>query len=164
MDLLKVLEAADFDWVKHVEEVWNDDVTDVADIYSDVRRDFGKALTRLAGQEDSTSPLGWPITGPGGSGKTHLLGAFRRETQNQGGFFLLVDMSGVKDFWDTNLLHMVRSLRKAGPQILRLLDKIVTISRCGVDADAIPGMFRDDLAAAIKKVINGLYRLYDVQT
>ncbi len=168
MDLLNVLEAADFDWVKRIDNVWSDDATDVAGIHGDVRTDFSKALIKLAGQEDSKSPLGWVVTGPGGSGKTHLLSAFRRETWEKGGFFILADMSGVKDFWETILLHMVHSLRISGPngrpQCLRLLDKIAKVSRCGADGDAIPGMFRDDLAAVIKKTINGLYRIFADQT
>lgn len=167
MELLNVLEAADFNWAKHIDKVWSDDATDVADIHLGVRKDFAKDLARLARQDDSASPLGWVVTGPGGSGKTHLLGEFRRETLQQGGFFIIADMSGVKNFWDTILLHLVRSIRTAGPdgrpQTLRLLDKIAKVSRCGVDGDSIPGMFRDDLAAAIKKAINGLYRLFDVQ-
>lgn len=168
MKLLNVLEAADFNWAKHIDKVWSDDATDVPDIHPEVRRDFAKALDKLSQQDDSASPLGWVVNGPGGSGKTHLLGAFRRETLEKGGFFIVADMSGVKDFWDTILLHLVRSLRTAGPdgrpQTLRLLDKIAKVSRSDIDGDAIPGMFRDDLAAAIKKAINGLYRIFDVQT
>lgn len=168
MELLDVLEAADFNWTKHIDKVWSDDATDVADIHQDVRKDFAKTLGKLARQGDSASPLGWVVTGPGGSGKTHLLGEFRRETLEKGGFFIIVDMSGVKDFWETILLHLVRSIRTVGldgrPQTLRLLDRIAKVSRCNCDGDAIPGMFRDDLAAAIKKTINGLYRLFDVQT
>ncbi len=168
MGLLDVLEAADFNWTKHIDKVWSDDDTDVAGIHNDTRRDFVKALDRLLRQEDSASPLGWVVTGPGGSGKTHLLGAFRRETLERDGFFILADMSGVKDFWETILLHLIRSIRKPwrddSPQTMRLLDRIAKTSNCGVDGDALPGMFRDDLAAAIKKIINGLYRHFDVQT
>lgn len=168
MDLLNVLETADFDWVKRIDKVWSDDATDVAGIHGDVRKNFAKALTKLAGRNDSASPLGWVVTGPGGSGKTHLLSAFRRETWEKDGFFILADMSGVKDFWETLLLHVVHSLRvpepNGRPQCLRLLDKITKVSRCGVDSDAIPGMFRDDLAATIKKAINGLYRTFPDQT
>lgn len=168
MDLLNVLEAADFNWAKHIDKVWSDDATDVAGIHDDVRKDFAKALDKLVRMEDSASPLGWVVNGPGGSGKTHLLGAFRRETLERGGFFIIVDMSGVKDFWDTILLHAVRSIRTAGPdgkpQTLRLLEKMVKASRCDIDPDLIPGMFQDDLIAAIKKIINSLYRLFATQT
>ncbi|MCC8164910.1 MAG: DUF87 domain-containing protein [Planctomycetes bacterium] len=168
MDLRNVLEAVDFNWAKHIDKIWSDDPTDVAAIHPHVRKDFAKTLTKLSRQDDSASPLGWVVTGPGGSGKTHLLGTFRRETLERGGFFIIADMSGVKDFWDTILLHLVRSIRTAGPdgrpQTLYLLDKIAKESRAGVDGDTIPGMFRDDLAATIKKAVNGLYRRYDVQT
>ena len=168
MDLLNVLEAADFDWVKHIDKIWGDDTTDIADIHLDVRKDFAKTVEKLVRQEDEASPLGWVVNGPGGSGKTHLLGVFRRETLDRGGFFIIVDMSGVKDFWETVLLHLVRSIRTAGPdgkpQTLRLLEKIVSASRCGADSEMIPGMFQQDLAAIIKKAINGLYARFDAQT
>lgn len=168
MNLLDVLEAADFNWTKHIDKIWSDDATDVDAIHPNVRRDFANALGKFSRQEESASPLGWVVTGPGGSGKTHLLGAFRRETLQKGGFFIIVDMTGVKDFWETILLHLVRSIRTAGPdekpQTLRLLEKIVAASGCGADPELIPGMFQQDLAGAVKKAINGLYRRFDAQT
>lgn len=168
MELLNVLESADFSWARHIEKIWADDPADVAGIHADVRRDFVKALGRLAKSDDDASPHGWVVNGPGGSGKTHLLAAFRRETLARGGFYIIVDMSGVKNFWETLLLHAVRSIRTAGPdgrpQVLRIIDRIVTSSRIDADPDTIHGLFQDNLAAVIKKAVNGLYRVHGTRT
>lgn len=168
MSLLQVLDEADFDWVKLIDNVWGEDDADIQGIHKDVRDAFAKALADLKKRKAPASPLGWVVAGPGGSGKTHLLGAFRETTLKNGGFFIVVDMSGVKNFWETLLLHMMRSIRKPDldgrAQLFRLLDSLVAESRCNIDAGALPGMFRDDLAGAINMIVSGLYGIHDIQT
>ncbi|MDR1535310.1 MAG: DUF87 domain-containing protein [Planctomycetota bacterium] len=158
--MLDVLEAMDFDWVRRLDEVWGGDSADLPEINRDIRGHFAKAAAELPRR--ASSPLGWVVTGLGGSGKTHILGSFRRETLAGKGFFVLVDMTGVKDFWDTLLLHAVRSLSRPveNPQLPRLIAKIAAASRAGVDPEAVPTLFRDDLAGAADRTVKGLFGLY----
>ncbi|KAJ3058361.1 hypothetical protein HK102_010537, partial [Quaeritorhiza haematococci] len=58
------------------------------------------------------SPLGWAVVGAGGSGKTHLLGAFRREAARRKHPFIMVDLTDVRNFWASVLQGYVHSLQK----------------------------------------------------
>lgn len=111
---LEAFRAVDFDWAAQLQDVWRDPVCDVPDLHANVRRELAEKLQEMKrawDKGDSRSPLGWVIVGPGGSGKTHLLGALRREAIRQDAAFVLVDMTDVHDFWDTLLQGYIDSLQ-----------------------------------------------------
>ena len=98
---LAALRRVDFDWVIYLQDVWHDAAYDVPDLHAAVRRNVADKLAAMRAQRAQRSPLGWVVVGSGGSGKTHLLGAIRREAARQGAGFVMVDMTDVRDFWDT---------------------------------------------------------------
>src|SRR5712671_143462 len=106
--------AADFNWVRSQQSIWSNEPTDVATLNHDhvesVLRDFARLDPPNAG-----SAIGRVVNGPAGSGKTHLLGTLRRRVWDKHGWFILLDIVGIKDFWRTACLAFIRSLRQALP-------------------------------------------------
>lgn len=109
---LQALKAMDFESVVHRNDVWQDAPYDVPDLHAALRAEFEEALEALVQSTSGRSPLGWFITGSGGRGKTHLLGAFRRIAIERKAAFVLVDLTDVRNFWDTVLQGMVSSLQQ----------------------------------------------------
>ena len=108
---LEVLRHVDFDWVVRLDDVWSDTVIDVPGLQTDVRNAFGKKLDQLLTSNDTRCPLGSVMLGTGGAGKTHLLNAFRRTAVARNSAFVLVDMTDVRDFWETVLQGYLDSLQ-----------------------------------------------------
>lgn len=106
------LASVDFEWTTHVESVWRDLPHDVPELQRSVREEVVTALGRLFAASTPASPLGIPIVGAGGAGKTHFLSTLRRTAFERRAFFILVDMTDVHDFWETVLLSFIRSLRQ----------------------------------------------------
>jgi len=101
---LAALRKVNFDWTAHIDQIWRDQPRETESLQADSRRELIERLDDLRDQTSDSSPLGQPLLGPAGSGKTHLLGFVRRETLARGMFFILADMTDVGDFWDTVLL------------------------------------------------------------
>jgi hypothetical protein len=112
MSELDVIRAVDFDWAMRLSEVWNDAAWDVPDLHANVRAEFVAKLEAMRDHPQTGPPLGWVIVGLGGAGKTHLLGAFRREAVRCQAGFVLVDMTDVRDFWETVLQGYLDSLQQ----------------------------------------------------
>ncbi|MEW4568229.1 DUF87 domain-containing protein [Tautonia sp. JC769] len=108
---LDALRQADFDWAMHLSSVWRNTETDVPGLHENLRREFAAKLDAMAQSKQAQSPLGWVITGSAGTGKTHLLGSFRRKAARRRAGFVLVDMTDVRDFWETVLQGYVLSLQ-----------------------------------------------------
>lgn len=132
--LLNALSDVDFQWTAHVGSIWTDSPTDIPELQAGARRQLGLRLNTLTKKGGSESPLGMPIVGQAGVGKTHLLSAVRRDALNQGCFFVLADMTDIREFWETILSGYITSLdQKVGgvPQATRLLDGITRIAEGG---------------------------------
>ncbi|WP_169975716.1 helicase HerA domain-containing protein [Tautonia rosea] len=106
-----VLRQVDFDWAMHLSSIWRDSESDVPGLHENLRREFTAKIDAIAHSKLSHSPLGWVITGSAGTGKTHLLGSFRRKAAHRRAGFVLVDMTDVRDFWETVLQGYVLSLQ-----------------------------------------------------
>src|SRR5690349_21423194 len=104
------LNDVDFQWTTHVDSVWKDPSADIPELQFAAREQFRQRIGRLAHAEDPASPLGIPLLGTGGSGKTHLLSSVRHQAFEQGQYFVFVDMTDVRDFWETVLQGYLRSL------------------------------------------------------
>jgi hypothetical protein len=114
MDQLSAFREVDFDWTMHLDAVWNAAPFDVEHVHGAVRRDFDDRVARLSRATSPLSPLGVVIIGGAGIGKTHLLGALRRQTQAADATFVLVDLTDVHDFWETLALGWLKSLQRPG--------------------------------------------------
>jgi len=109
---LAALRKMNFDWTAHIDQIWRDQPHETQSLQADSRRGLVDRLDDLRDQTSEASPLGQPLLGPAGSGKTHLLGFVRREALGRGMYFILADMTDVGDFWDTVLLGYLRSLQQ----------------------------------------------------
>lgn len=108
---LNALGAVDFDCVVRLKDVWTDNDYDVQDLHAGLRTDFVTKLAEIHRQREAPI-MGWPIIGAGGSGKTHLLRELRRLTVTSGAAFVLVDMTDVRDVWETLLQGYLDSLQQ----------------------------------------------------
>src|SRR5690349_4004129 len=93
-------------------EVWDDAAWDVPDLHAGLRGEVVRKLDAMRTNRAGKSPLGWVIVGGGGTGKTHLLGTFRREAALRKAGFILVDMTDVRDFWETVLQGYLDSIQQ----------------------------------------------------
>ncbi len=120
---LTALRRVNFDWTAHIGEIWKDQPYETSGLQADIRRELEERLEDLSESRSVASPLGIPLLGPAGSGKTHLLGVVRRQAIARGMYFILADMTDVGDFWDTVLLGYLRSLQQELPDGRRQVDR-----------------------------------------
>ncbi|ADE14624.1 ATPase-like protein [Nitrosococcus halophilus Nc 4] len=111
MDQCKILKAVNFDWTMQLKSVWDDLAFHTPGLHENLRTELIEILQNRAGS-NGQNPLGQVITGPAGAGKTHFLGTLRQEVAPLPAWFVLVDMTDVKDFWETVLLGYTSSLQQ----------------------------------------------------
>lgn len=112
---LRALEQVDFEWAVHIKSVWRDIDYDIPEIHGNERKAILSRIEGLNQSVDSRSPLGIVIRGNAGAGKTHLLSALRRHAHSRGQVFVLVDMTDVRDFWETVNQGFLTSLEQITP-------------------------------------------------
>ena len=113
MNELDALRMVDFDWAMRLSEVWTDTAWDIPELHAEIRSEFTRKIDAMKRNPAGGSPLGWVVVGGGGTGKTHLLGAFRREATHRRCAFVLVDMTDVRTFWETVLQGYIDSLQQS---------------------------------------------------
>ena len=110
--IVNALQAVDFNWTTHINSIWKAPAYDVSDLHQRERAKLMTAAQQLQQAQTTNSPLGQVVLGPPGAGKTHLLSAIRQQATQQGIGFVLVDMTDVRDFWETVLQGYISSLRE----------------------------------------------------
>jgi hypothetical protein len=108
------------DVFRHVlggEDVWRADPLDVVEIHKDARAAFDLLLSRNAGALGSVSSRLDDrillVKGDSGSGKTHLMRAFRRTAMRCGAFFAYMQLTtGIEDYTQYVLLKVLDSLQR----------------------------------------------------
>ena len=113
MSQIDVIRSVNFDWAMRISDVWNDAAWDSPLLHANVRAEFTRKLEAMRADPRGGSPLGWVIVGSGGTGKTHLLGSFRREATRRKCAFVLVDMTDVRNFWESVLQGYIDSLQQS---------------------------------------------------
>jgi len=108
---LRAFRDVDFNWAVRLQDIWKPAVGDVPDMHHNARRQLLEEAERLKERPDDGNPLGWFLTGSGGTGKTHLLKAIQNQVVDQGFGFILVDMTDVRDFWETVAQGYITSLQ-----------------------------------------------------
>ena len=125
---LEALKEVDFDWTVHLKKIWQVPEFDVPDLNREAREQLFERLEKLIQSPKNGSPLGIPVLGSGGTGKTHLLRVLRQRCFEKGVGFVLVDMTDVKDFWKTLVQGYLTSLMQEEPdgrsQLEKVLDQI----------------------------------------
>src|SRR5262245_36617923 len=106
--------STDFNWVRSQQSIWNNPPAEVGTLNQDHVEGILRDFSRLD-DPNADSAIGRVVNGPAGSGKTHLLGTSRRRIWDKHGWFILLDIVGIKDFWRTACLGFIRSLRQPLP-------------------------------------------------
>jgi hypothetical protein len=106
--------GTDFNWVRSQQSIWSDPPADVGTLNQDHVDGILTDFSRLD-DPNAASRIGRVVNGPAGSGKTHILGTLRRRVWEKHGWFILLDIVGIKDFWRTACLGFIRSLRQPLP-------------------------------------------------
>ena len=166
MDGLTALKEANFDWVVRLDDVWRDSPYDVPELNAAIREDILYRCRQVGVNPKPNSPLGWVIVGPAGTGKTHLLSSVRRDRSGNT-VFILVDMTDVRDFWETVLLGYLNSLREPEdlPQSRRIIEdllKLLGVKQAKAEKNAA-GLARQGAGALVRnttKILKALGNKY----
>jgi len=108
---LVALRDVDLNWAVRLQDIWKTAIADVPEMHQNARKQLLEDAVRLKQQPESGNPLGWFLTGSGGTGKTHLLNAVQDRLVELGFGFILVDMTDVRDFWETVAQGYITSLQ-----------------------------------------------------
>jgi hypothetical protein len=73
-----------FSAIVHANQIWNPDPFDVISIHAEAREAFARLVTRAVATPAPTSGKSLLLLGEAGSGKTHLIRAFRNGVQSEG--------------------------------------------------------------------------------
>jgi len=111
---LPAFASVDFQWTRGLRDVWSDAPFHVEALNGDVVDRIAAEFFARTRAPDS-NPIGQVLTGRAGAGKTHLLGALRRRVWEGRGWFVLIDMIGINDFWRTAALGFLQSLSRLTP-------------------------------------------------
>jgi hypothetical protein len=111
---LQALRTVDFNWTHDLQSVWSDHAFQVDELHQHLNDriidDFFERTKR-----PTDNPIGQVILGEAGAGKTHLIGTLRRRIWQQNGWFVLLDIIGITDFWATAALGCLNSLHQSMP-------------------------------------------------
>jgi hypothetical protein len=111
---LEALRSVDFDWVRSLASIWSDADTTV-DGPNQVLVDSLVANFFRDTASASAKPKGAVLIGQSGIGKTHLVGALRQRVWQSGGWFVLLDVLGLTEFWRSAALSFLTSLLQEMP-------------------------------------------------
>lgn len=123
---LEAFGAADFDWTRQLRSIWKDPPYHIADLHKSRIDELIRYFdSRTRDPDPIDEPLGQVIVGPAGHGKTHLIGELRRRVWERGGWFILLDFIGIKDFWSSVALGFLNSLQVRMPDGQTQYDQLV---------------------------------------
>jgi hypothetical protein len=106
----RALSSLTFNWTSALEDVWRPALYHVEGLHPEaaslIRQGIGEAATGA----ERANPLGLPLPGQRGVGKTHLLGWAREQVQAAGGYFFLLGDLTRKTFWEEARTAFVQQL------------------------------------------------------
>jgi hypothetical protein len=123
-EALDALRAIDFNWVRSLASIWIDDDLTVEGPNAAVIGQLSHQFFRETQAADARAN-GRVLTGPPGIGKTHLVGQLRRQVWRDGGWFVLLDVLGLTDFWRSAALSYITSLLQPMPDGRRQLEAVL---------------------------------------
>ncbi len=111
---LAALREADFNWVRDLSSVWRNSPFHNDAIHKPVLDELITSFV-VGTRTLNDTPIGRVVLGAPGTGKTHLLGELRKKVWRAGGWFVLLDIVGITDFWQTAALGFLNSLQQEMP-------------------------------------------------
>jgi hypothetical protein len=113
-DALQAFRSVDFNWTHDLQSVWSDPSFQVDELHKPlIDQIIGDFLSRT--KTSHSNPIGNVVLGEAGAGKTHLIGTLRRRVWQAGGWFVLLDIIGITDFWAATALGFFNSLQQPMP-------------------------------------------------
>jgi len=159
---LKALEALRFNWTSALEDVWSSSRFHVEGLHPLAARLIRRGISE-ADTATGHRPLGLPLLGERGAGKTHLLGWAREQVHAEGGYFFLLGDLTRQTFWEearSTFVQQLLPLPDGGRnQIGRLLGDLS--DRAGLDKgirEAVTGI-EAPTAADVSAFVTALRRL-----
>lgn len=92
------------------DDIWRGSPYDVPELHLDVTRKVVVEIDSMKAT-DAGQPLGVAVLGSSGAGKTHLLGAVRRQIHEKLGYFFLVTLNSGRSFWTSTALAISAGFR-----------------------------------------------------
>jgi hypothetical protein len=134
-EALRALRMVDFNWTHDLQSVWSDPISHVDELHrSPIDHIMDEFLSHTKKLTDN--PIGKVILGEAGAGKTHLIGTLRRRVWRAKGWFVLLDVIGVTDFWATVVLGFVTSLHQRMPGERTQYENILSSIVKGIPLDS----------------------------
>ncbi|WP_279358041.1 ATP-binding protein [Methylobacterium indicum] len=120
-DALDALRRVNFDWVRTLDSIW----LDAEPTGAPNEALMPGLVADLHAQGAGPRPRGRVLIGEAGIGKTHLVGQIRREIWASGGWFVLLDVLGLTDFWRSAALSYLTALMQPMPDGRRQSDAVL---------------------------------------
>lgn len=160
---LDAFRSVDFGYTRQLRSIWHDPAYHVACVHEARIADLiGYFASATCESDPSNEPLGRVIVGPAGYGKTHLVGELRRRIWEMGGWFVLLDFVGVKDFWSSAALGFLNSLQVRMPgdktQYDRLVLKLASVLGIEQEMGSIAKHLREEPRALVTKLAQLFFR------
>ena len=138
---LRAFRAVDFNWAHDLQSIWSDPVFQVDELHKTlIDQIIDDFLSRT--KKPTDNPIGQVILGEAGAGKTHLIGTLRRRVWEAKGWFVLLDIIGITDFWATTALGFLNSLHQPVPSGRTQYEAVLSaiVSRVPLDSAARKAM------------------------
>lgn len=109
-DERRALKALTFNWTSALEDVWRPARYHVEGLHAEAASLIRQGIQEATASTERANPLGLPLQGERGVGKTHLLGWAREQVQAAGGYFFLLGDLTRKTFWEEARTAFVQQL------------------------------------------------------
>jgi hypothetical protein len=123
-EALEGLRNVDFDWVRSLDSIWSDSDA-LTGAPNEALVQFVAARFFQETQLDVAHPRGAVLVGQSGIGKTHLIGLLRKQVWEGDGWFILLDVLGLTDFWRSAALSFLTSLLQEMPDGRRQFEAVL---------------------------------------
>lgn len=106
----RALGSLTFNWTSALEDVWRPARYHVEGLHAEAASLIRQGIAEAAASTGRANPLGLPLQGERGVGKTHLLGWAREQARAAGGYFFLLGDLTRKTFWEEARTAFVQQL------------------------------------------------------
>jgi hypothetical protein len=141
----RALRSLTFNWVSALEDVWRPTRYHVEGLHAEAAELIRQGIQDAAESGERANPLGLPLQGERGVGKTHLLGWAREQVQAAGGYFFLLGDLTRKTFWEEARTALVQQLLPLKDGSRNQLDRLLAdlADQAGIEKpvrDAVTGV------------------------